>query len=399
MVDGIQELRSPIKNRYPRRRAQIKCPTSESFIRRSGCLHQRLTIPSCFLNIDAIHWRVNKKQIFHPTDCSQARILNIEQARDLLAEGWAAADLHAHTLHSYDVIPTRQVDPLMLYQKAQRLGMTYIAFTDHDSMDAYDQIGWTREGLVPAVEVKILDPKKVGHTVHINVFGLDRGQFCEILKIARIARDLERLVAYFKDEHLRFTFNHPFWHEPGEKPSLRAILDIVDLFPVLEYNMGRIARINRQALRLAQAKGRGIVATTDTHVGAIGRAFTIARGGTFMEFFDQIQIGQSFIVPVDLSLSRFKEEAIIRIRQLFDKASWICPKDSFAIDTGSALLDGIIARIAQAHPDTPRFSNKIIEIILKAASRSGIPGSLYFRSQQKLADQIGGFLGNTEIAA
>jgi hypothetical protein len=233
---------------------------------------------------------VNIKQISNLTDLPHAQVLRVEEARNLVTDGWAAADLHVHTLYSYDVIPTRQVDPLTLYHKARGLGMTYIAFTDHDTMDAYDQIGWTREGLVPAVEVKILDPKKVGHTIHINIFALDRGQFREILKIARIAQDLERLVAYLKTENLPYTFNHPFWHEPGEKPNLRAILDIVDLFPILEYNMGRIARINKQALKLAQAKGRGIVATTDTHVGEIGRAFSIARGGTFMEFLIKFKL-------------------------------------------------------------------------------------------------------------
>jgi predicted metal-dependent phosphoesterase TrpH len=339
---------------------------------------------------------VNKKQESHLTVRPQAQILKIDEARNLVTEGWAAADLHVHTLHSYDVIPTRLVDPLTLYQKALRLGMTYIAFTDHDSMDAYDQIGWTREGLVPAVEVKIFDPKKVGHTVHINVFALDRGQFCEILKIARIVQNLERLVAYLKDEHLPFTFNHPFWHEPGEKLHIRAVLDIVDLFPVLEYNMGRIGRINGQALRLAHARKKGIVATTDTHVGDIGRAFTLARGGTFIEFFDQIQKGQSLIVPADLTLSRFKKETTIRICQLFNKAGWLYPKDSLAIDTGSAILDRIIARQAQSRPDTPSFAKKIFEIILKVASRSGIPGSLYFRSQRNLAEQIYGLLESME---
>lgn len=341
---------------------------------------------------------MNKKQISQLADRPPTRVLNIERARNFLAEGWAAADLHVHTLHSYDVIPTRQVDPMTLFHKARRLGMTYIAFTDHDSMDAYDQFGWTREGLVPAVEVSILDLKKVGHTIHINVFGLDRGQFCEILKITRTARDLERLLSYLKDEGLRFTFNHPFWHEPGEKPNLQAILDIVDLFPVLEYNMGRIGRINRQALGVAQARGRGIVATTDSHVGEIGRAFTVARGGTFREFFDQIQTGQSFIVPADLSLSRFKEETMIRIRQLFDKTGWLYAKDWFAIDTGSATLDGMIARMAQAHPHTQSFAKKILEIILGAASRSGIPGALYFRSQRNLADQVSVILESAEIA-
>jgi hypothetical protein len=314
-----------------------------------------------------------------------------------MAQGWAAADLHVHTLHSYDVIPTRQVDPLTLYLTARGLGMTYVAFTDHDSMDAYDGVGWTREGLVPAVEVKILDLKEVGHTVHINVYTLNRSQLREILKIAQSAQDIERLVAYLNDERLLFTFNHPFWHEPGEKPNLQAILDIVDLFPVLEYNMGRIDRINEQALRLAQSKERGIVATTDTHVGDIGRAFTVAQAGTFAEFFDQVRRGRSCIVPADLNLSRLKQETTIRIRRLLDKASWLYPKDSFSMDTGSAALDGIIARMAQAHPNTPRLAKKVLEIILEAASRSGIPGSLYFRSQHNLADRISALLESAEL--
>jgi len=333
------------------------------------------------------------------TDRPDARILDPDGARKLVAEGWAAADLHVHTLHSYDVIPTRLVDPLTLYQKARRLGMTYVAFTDHDSMSAYDQIGWTREGLVPAVEVKILDRIRVGHTLHINVYSLNRGQFSEILKIARVAQDLERLVLYLKAEHLPYTFNHPFWHEAGEKPNLRAILDVVDFFPVLEYNMGRIARINGQALRLARARGRGIVATTDTHVGEIGRAFTIARGGTFMEYFDQIRWGHSFIVPADLDISSLKGETMIRIGQLFNKSGWLYPKDSLAIDTGNAILDRIIVRLAQARPETSGFAKKILKIILEGASRSGIPGSLYIRSQRNLADQVGGILEGMEIAA
>lgn len=333
------------------------------------------------------------------TDQTLTRAVTAEAARGLITDGWAAADLHVHTLHSYDVIPTRQVNPLTLYWKARRLGLTFVAFTDHDTMDAYDQIGWTREGIVPSVEVKILDPSRVGHTIHVNVFGLDRGQFREILRIARAARDIEQLAAYLRDENLCFTFNHPFWHEPGEKPDLRAILDIVELFPVLEYNMGRIARINQQALQLAQARNRGLVATTDTHVGEIGRALTLARSGTFAEFFDEIRAGRSVIVPADLNRSSFRSETTLRIRQLFDKAEWLQPKDSFAIDTGIAVLDGIITRIAKAPPDAAGFPRKLFKLLLEAASRTGIPGSLYFRSQMNLAERINGLMDRVEAAA
>lgn len=270
-----------------------------------------------------------------PTDRPDARILDLGGARKLVAEGWAAADLHVHTLHSHDVIPTRMVDPLTLYQKARRLGMTYVAFTDHDSMNAYDQIGWTREGLVPAVEVTILDRNKVGHTLHVNVYTLDRGQFSEILRMAHTAQDLEMLISFLKDEGLPYIFNHPFWHEAGERPNFQAILDIVDLFSVLEYNMGRIAPLNGLALRLARSRGLGIVATTDTHVGEIGRAFTVGRGGTFLEYFDHIRSGQSFIVPADLNISRLKAEASVRIRQLFNKSAWLRPKTRSQLTPGS----------------------------------------------------------------
>jgi predicted metal-dependent phosphoesterase TrpH len=321
-----------------------------------------------------------------------SRILTAGEAKDLVAKGWAAADLHVHTHHSYDVIPTRFVDPLALYRKARRLGMTHIVFTDHDSMGAYDQIGWDREGLVPAVEVKILDPKRVGHTIHVNVYTLNSGQFREIRRIAGVARDIERLAAYLRSERLPFIFNHPFWHEPGETPNLQAVFEVADFFPVLEYNAGRIRRINGQALRLALTKGKGIVAATDTHVGDIGRAFTVASGGTFREFFDEIQAGRSCIVPADLTLPRLKEETAIRIRHLFDKSGWLHPKESLAIETGNAILDAIVGRRAQAAPQTPGVIDRLLRAVLATLSRSGIPGSLYIRSQRNLADRIGELL-------
>jgi len=333
-----------------------------------------------------------------PTDQRTPGILDPHQARTLLAEGWQAADLHVHTLHSYDVIPTRQVDPLALYNKARRLGMTYVAFTDHDTMAAYDQIGWTREGLVPAVEVKILDPRNVGHTIHVNVYTLNRRQFLEIQQIAGKAHDIVTLAGYLKAEGLPFIFNHPFWHEPEEKPNLRGVLDAARLFPVLEYNMGRIGRINAQALRLADSLSKGIVAATDSHVGEIGRAFTLARSGSFREFFDRIAARESHLSPADLTLSRLKEETSLRIHRLFDKTGWLQAKESLRMDTGNAILDGIISQVARKGLGTPR-SHRLLKKAIEALSGSGIPGALYLRYQNSLADRIGRLLESAGAAA
>lgn len=326
-------------------------------------------------------------------------MLDPHQARALLAEGWHAADLHVHTLHSYDVIPTRQVDPLNLYLEARRRGMTYVAFTDHDTMAAYDEIGWTREGLVPAVEVKILDPRNVGHTIHVNVYTLNRRQFQEIEEIAGKAHDVVTLAEYLRAEGLPFVFNHPFWHEPEEKPNLRGVLDVARLFPVLEYNMGRIIRINAQALRLANSLSKGIVAATDTHVGEIGRAFTLARSDSFKEFFDRIAARESHLCPADLTLPRLKEETSLRIHRLFDKTGWLQAKESLTMDTGNAILDGIINQVAREGSSSPGFSRWLLKKAIEALSGSGIPGALYLRYQNSLADRVGRLLESAGTAA
>lgn len=327
------------------------------------------------------------------------QILRPEEAWPLLDDGWRAADLHVHTLYSHDVIPTRNVDPLNLYLEARRSGLAYIAFTDHDTMAAYDQIGWTREGLVPAVEVKILDRRNVGHTIHVNVYQLDRRQLEEIRTIAGLAHDVVELAAYLRAQRLPFVFNHPFWHEPGENPDLRAVLDVARLFPVLEYNMGRIGRLNAQAFRLAGALSKGIAASTDSHVGEIGRAFTLARGDSFKEFFDRIAARESHICPADLTLLRFKAETALRVRSLFDKSAWLHAKKSFTLDTGIAILDALARRVAGQGWRAPRLSHWLLRTAIEWLFNSGLPGALYLRSQNSLADRVGRLLELSDIAA
>lgn len=332
------------------------------------------------------------------TAITRPEVLDPEEAWSFMDRGFRAADLHVHTLHSYDVIPTRQVDPLTLYEEARRRGMSYVAFTDHDTMAAYDEVGWTRDGLVPAVEIKIHDPVRVGHTVHVNVYALDRRQFGEVRKIASEARDILALTDFLRAEGLPFAYNHPFWHEPDEEPNLGAVLEVARLFPVLESNMGRIARINAQAIRLAAELGKGIHAATDTHVGDVGRAFTLARGDTFKEFFGNIAARKAHLCPADLTLPRLKEETALRIRRLFDKSAWLHAKETLTMDTGSGLLDGIISQVARDGSNAG-VSRRMLRMAIEALSNSSIPGSLYLRYQNGLADRVGRLLEGAGVAA
>jgi predicted metal-dependent phosphoesterase TrpH len=63
-------------------------------------------------------------------------MISSRKARRLMAQGWNAADLHVHTRFSYDVIADTSVDPRFLYQKGRDAGMSFVTFTDHDTMAA-----------------------------------------------------------------------------------------------------------------------------------------------------------------------------------------------------------------------------------------------------------------------
>ncbi|WP_269848629.1 hypothetical protein [Methanosarcina horonobensis] len=73
-----------------------------------------------------------------------------------------------------------------------------MTFTDHDTVKAYDLLGWDKEGLVPGVEISIKDPENVGHTLHINVFDLDSEDFGELEAIANQEHDFKNFIRYLR---------------------------------------------------------------------------------------------------------------------------------------------------------------------------------------------------------
>jgi predicted metal-dependent phosphoesterase TrpH len=234
-------------------------------------------------------------------------VLSIDEAEELKLQGWLAADLHVHTFCSYDVLPAKPLHPEALYYKAKLAGMNYITFTDHDTMQAYDLLDWEREGLVSGVEIKVNDPEMVGHTIHVNVFDLGLDQFLDLGEIAEMG-DLRGFLAYLKRYDLPFVYNHPHWFEPGEMPNFSAIPRLAKLFPVLEYNMRRNEHDNELVMELASKYNRGLVASTDTHLGTVGKIYTLSRGETFREFFRNIQKGNSYIVVRGLTRKYLAEK-------------------------------------------------------------------------------------------
>jgi predicted metal-dependent phosphoesterase TrpH len=311
-----------------------------------------------------------------------------DEGSELIGRGWAAADLHVHTWCSYDVVPVPCNDPLSLYEKAVRAGMNFVTFTDHDTMDAYDRIGWTRERIVPGAEIKILDRRRVGHTVHMNVYQLDRKIFQELEEIAEKSGNIELLIACLKSHQLPYIYNHPFWHEPYEKLNIRAVFDLMSLFPVLEYNMGRVNPLNLIAAYLARSSGKGLVAATDTHSGRIAEAYTLARGDSFASFMAEIRAGRSLLVPQDLTLARLTSEVLDRLNCMFNQEHWQFAKPGFSLETGIGILDDHIQKIILDPARENNAMKKMLKWLMTGVALSKIPHSLYIRSQNLLAESV-----------
>jgi predicted metal-dependent phosphoesterase TrpH len=312
------------------------------------------------------------------------KVVSLDEARSLRDQGWKTADLHVHTLCSPDVLSARSLHPEALYRKARALGMEFVTFTDHDTMDAYEMLGGKREGLVTGVEIKIRDMETVGHTIHINVYDLSQRQFSELEEMA-IEGDLCGMLSSLRKSRLPFIYNHPFWFEPGERPNLSAIPEIIKLFPAVEYNMHRIRRKNEITMELAARYGKGLVASTDTHSGMIGQIYTLAKGESFREFFKNILDGKSCIAVADLTKQDFVDEINAWIDLVFSP-DLLPGADEYTI--GTRYVDGLIRALAsETLRGFPRLCQHAVRICHKI-SNSGIPASLYLRSEGTLMPEI-----------
>ncbi len=310
-----------------------------------------------------------------------------------LGKGWYWSDLHVHTSCSSDVLPVSSSDPLRMYERARELGLAYVSFTDHDTMAAYDRLGWEREGLVPGAEIRILDRKRVGHTVHVNVYLLDMPLFLEAEEIARKKCDLEYFLQFLNENDLPHTYNHPFWFEAGEEPTLSAVPEIARLFPVLEYNRGRVLPLNRLTLGLAERYAKGIVCCSDTHTQeGMGTARTCARGETFREYFDSIRDGEAYLLTRDLTVPGLIDEVNEWIHQIFgpdlDEPAGDILEASLGVKHLNWLLHSLRGGVLASNP----WLRPRVERFFQAVSSSGVIQELYVNAQESRAQRIQHFL-------
>jgi len=309
-----------------------------------------------------------------------------ELAETLLQEGWKKVDLHVHSSCSYDVPPARAMHPAVLFEKARAKGLDYVTFTDHDTVEAYDLLGWDRDGLVPGVEVSIKDSENIGHTLHVNVFELDYEEFEELEAIANQEHDFKSFIRYLRTHDLPHIYNHPFWFAIGDRPNLRAVPELIKQFPVVEYNIQDLTEKNLITAALARKYGKGLAATTDSHTGGMGAVYTLAKGDSFREYFDNIKNGRSYMVVEGGARRHLTKELDAWVELVFSMDRNAGGEVGFT--TNVRTFDRLIGFFANGRiREFPRI-NGLAMRFFQNFSRSGLPAYMYMRAEKQLVSRI-----------
>jgi predicted metal-dependent phosphoesterase TrpH len=312
--------------------------------------------------------------------------VSAEVAETLLQEGWKKMDLHVHSSCSYDVPPVQAMHPAVLFEKARSEGLDFVTFTDHDTVKAYDLLGWDREELVPGVEISVKDPEHIGHTLHVNVFELDSEEFKELELIANQERDFKSFIHYLRTHDLPHIYNHPFQFFIGDRPNLWVVPELIKQFPVIEYNMQNLTEKNLMTATLARKYGKGLAATTDSHTGGMGAVYTLAKGETFREFFENIKKGRSYIVVEGGARRHLTKELNSWIELVFSMDRQLLEDMNFTTNVWS--FDRVISLFANERiREFPRINNLAMKFF-QNFSRSGLPAYMYMRAEKPLVSRI-----------
>jgi predicted metal-dependent phosphoesterase TrpH len=206
-------------------------------------------------------------------------------------------DLHVHTRHSgmctvpllNRVCRESYSEPQQLYETLKGRGMDLVTVTDHDSIDAVEQLRRHPDFFL-SEEVTATTPG--GTEVHVGVYDM---QELHHTGIQRRRNDLPALSAYLSERRLFFTINHVYSSLTGKRTDDDFAL-FARHFPGMEVLNGQIPALNnRRAGDLAESWGKAGIGGSDAHtLAALGRTYTRVNGArTKREFLDGLRAGRA----------------------------------------------------------------------------------------------------------
>jgi predicted metal-dependent phosphoesterase TrpH len=178
--------------------------------------------------------------------------------------------------------------PLAVYSKLKRLGMDLVTITDHDSIDAAEELR-SRPDFFLSEEVTCRLPS--GTELHIGVYDITERDHMEV---QRRRNDFERLLAWLRERNLLFSANHIFSSLTGRR--MLADFELFEReFPAIETRNGHmLALANENAAALADFSAKAEVGGSDAHaLASVGCAWTaVPRARTREEYLEGLRRGQ-----------------------------------------------------------------------------------------------------------
>ncbi|HTR37182.1 MAG TPA: PHP-associated domain-containing protein [Bryobacteraceae bacterium] len=235
-------------------------------------------------------------------------------------------DLHVHTRHSgMCTIPLvnrvcRECysEPEAVYQTLKRRGMDLVTVTDHDSIDAAEQLRRYPDFFL-SEEVTCITPS--GTEIHVGVYGIEDRHHVEL---QRRRKDVPSLAAYLREQRIFFSINHVFSSLTGRRNELDFPL-FAELFPAMETLNGHIpVANNRSAARLAEDWRKAPLGGSDAHTtAALGLTYTEASAARDIpSFLEDLRHGRARVGGANGSYVRLTHTVLGIAASLVRETPW-----------------------------------------------------------------------------
>jgi predicted metal-dependent phosphoesterase TrpH len=199
-------------------------------------------------------------------------------------------DLHVHTRHSgmcnipgfHRFCRESYNDPRAVYETLKRRGMDLVTVTDHDSIDAAEQLRHYPDFFL-SEEVTCTTPSRT--EIHVGVYNINDRDHGEL---QRRRSDVPALAAYLQENRILYSINHVFSSLTGRRTQLDFDL-FQELFPAMETLNGHIPSMNnRSAGQLAEDWNKAPIGGSDAHtLETLALTYTEVSGahsiGTYLE--------------------------------------------------------------------------------------------------------------------
>jgi predicted metal-dependent phosphoesterase TrpH len=179
-------------------------------------------------------------------------------------------------------------DPRALYDILKRRGMNLVTVTDHDSIDAVEELRHHPDFFL-SEEVTCTMPS--GTEMHAGVYGISEHDHIEL---QRRRTDIQSLLAYAVERRLFVTVNHIYSSLTGSRTEDDFAIFSRDFHGVEAINGQILACANKLATDFAGRFNKPTIGGSDAHtLGSVGKTWTeVAAAANVEEFLAGLRRGQ-----------------------------------------------------------------------------------------------------------